>query len=45
VQFDGHGLDVRRGAPEIGEHTAEVLREVGFGDDEIAQLHESGAVA
>jgi crotonobetainyl-CoA:carnitine CoA-transferase CaiB-like acyl-CoA transferase len=44
VQFDGHGLDVRRGAPEIGEHTDEVLREIGFGDDDIARLRESGAV-
>jgi crotonobetainyl-CoA:carnitine CoA-transferase CaiB-like acyl-CoA transferase len=29
---------VRRPAPEIGEHTGEVLREAGFTDEEIARL-------
>jgi crotonobetainyl-CoA:carnitine CoA-transferase CaiB-like acyl-CoA transferase len=36
---------VRRGGPSLGEHTAEVLRESGFADAEIAALLESGAVA
>jgi crotonobetainyl-CoA:carnitine CoA-transferase CaiB-like acyl-CoA transferase len=36
---------VRRGGPALGEHTEQVLRETGFGDDEIARLLESGAVA
>jgi alpha-methylacyl-CoA racemase len=36
---------VRRGGPALGEHTAEVLRESGFSDADIAALLESGAVA
>jgi alpha-methylacyl-CoA racemase len=36
---------VRRPAPALGEHTDAVLREAGYGDDEIAALHAQGAVA
>jgi crotonobetainyl-CoA:carnitine CoA-transferase CaiB-like acyl-CoA transferase len=32
-------------APDPGEHSAEVLREAGFGDDEVAQLMKEGTVA
>jgi crotonobetainyl-CoA:carnitine CoA-transferase CaiB-like acyl-CoA transferase len=45
VQFDRHGLEVRTGAPAVGEHTDEVLRSLGVDDDELARLHASGAVA
>jgi len=36
--------DVRRRAPQLGEHTVVVLREAGFSDSEIAAMRDSGAV-
>jgi crotonobetainyl-CoA:carnitine CoA-transferase CaiB-like acyl-CoA transferase len=30
--------EVRSAAPECGEHTDEVMRELGFGDEQIADL-------
>ncbi|MDZ4827546.1 MAG: CoA transferase [Actinomycetota bacterium] len=44
MQFDGKGLEIRSRAPEIGEHTDDVLREVGFDPAEIARLRAVGAV-
>jgi crotonobetainyl-CoA:carnitine CoA-transferase CaiB-like acyl-CoA transferase len=43
VQFDGRGLEVRRGAPAVGEHTDEVLREIGYDEREIDELRATGA--
>jgi crotonobetainyl-CoA:carnitine CoA-transferase CaiB-like acyl-CoA transferase len=37
--------DATRPAPALGEHTDEVLRQAGFGADEIVGLTESGAAA
>jgi alpha-methylacyl-CoA racemase len=36
---------VRAPGPGLGEHTAEVLAAAGFSDEQIAALHEAGAVA
>ncbi|HEY8346229.1 MAG TPA: CaiB/BaiF CoA-transferase family protein [Symbiobacteriaceae bacterium] len=36
---------IDRPAPLLGEHTLEVLREVGYTEDEVLALRESGAVA
>lgn len=41
----GGGAAVKRPPPTLGEHTTEVLRELGFDDAEIASLHRGGAVA
>ena len=35
---------IRHGAPELGEHTEEVLLELGYGWDDIAKLRENGAL-
>ncbi|MBM3691976.1 MAG: CoA transferase [Actinobacteria bacterium] len=43
MQFDDAQVSVRRGAPRLGEHTDEVLAEIGLSPDEIAALHRSGA--
>ncbi len=45
VQFDDEMPAVRRSAPSTGEHTLEVLTELGFGDDEIAALFADGVIA
>jgi crotonobetainyl-CoA:carnitine CoA-transferase CaiB-like acyl-CoA transferase len=44
VRFDHAPQSIRRPAPLIGEHTEEVLQEVGYGPQEIASLRQSGAL-
>ena len=39
-----HDFSVRREAPAQGQHTAEVLRAAGYGDDRIEALAASGAI-
>lgn len=42
VEMDAHVLGVRSQPPVIGEHTREVLLEVGFTPDEVAAMAASG---
>ncbi len=44
LRFDGERTGVRRAAPIHGEHGGEILRELGFTDDEIARLADEGGV-
>jgi formyl-CoA transferase len=45
AHFDGEPLPIRRHAPAIGEHTDEVLRELGKTAEEIAKLRAGSAIA
>jgi crotonobetainyl-CoA:carnitine CoA-transferase CaiB-like acyl-CoA transferase len=45
MQFDDEMTEIRRGAPGLGEHTAEVLAEAGLSAAEVDALREAGAIA
>ena len=44
AQFSGTPPEIRHGGPLLGEHTNEVLREAGYGEDDIRALDAAGAV-
>ena len=44
VRMDGTPPSVRTPPPLLGEHTAAVLAELGYGPDEIRDLQREGAV-
>jgi crotonobetainyl-CoA:carnitine CoA-transferase CaiB-like acyl-CoA transferase len=43
-RLDGTPSEIRRPAPLLGEHTDEVLRELGFSDGELAGLRAEGGI-
>lgn len=45
IQMSGTPTRVQRASPALGEHTDEVLCDLGFGADEISAFHERGIVA
>lgn len=45
LSMDGEASEIASPPPLLGEHTAEVLREIGYPDDEIEQLSASNRVA
>jgi len=44
VNVDGVGLRGVRKAPELGEHTSEILDEMGFSPEDVESLRENGVV-
>jgi len=40
----GSGPALHRPPPALAQHTGEVLREIGYDDGELAQLHEAGVI-
>jgi crotonobetainyl-CoA:carnitine CoA-transferase CaiB-like acyl-CoA transferase len=45
ISMDGQRLPNRYDPPQIGEHTRDVLNEIGLTSNEIAELQRSGAIA
>jgi crotonobetainyl-CoA:carnitine CoA-transferase CaiB-like acyl-CoA transferase len=45
ARFPGADAAVRPRSPHLGEHTREVLAEIGYGADQIDAMFEAGAAA
>jgi crotonobetainyl-CoA:carnitine CoA-transferase CaiB-like acyl-CoA transferase len=45
IRFTKTPCAIDRGAPLVGEHTSEVLAEIGFGEDEIRAMLADGVIA
>ncbi len=44
LEMEGHKMGVRHDLPEIGEQTADILRESGFSEADIKQMQEDGII-
>ena len=45
ARFEGTPAEIRRGAPHHGEHTTDVLTELGYGEAELEALRAAGVVS
>jgi crotonobetainyl-CoA:carnitine CoA-transferase CaiB-like acyl-CoA transferase len=45
ITMDGRRLQNRADPPQIGQHTRDVLKELGFSSNDVAELERSGAIA
>jgi crotonobetainyl-CoA:carnitine CoA-transferase CaiB-like acyl-CoA transferase len=45
VSEEGNRADLRRPPPLLGQHTSEILAELGYSDAETAALRDQGIVA
>jgi formyl-CoA transferase len=45
VRFSRTPTRIRHGAASLGEHTSQILRELGLDEDEVRRLREAGAIA
>jgi crotonobetainyl-CoA:carnitine CoA-transferase CaiB-like acyl-CoA transferase len=44
MRFSATPGTIRSGPPAVGQHTDEILRELGFDDDELRAMHDEGVV-
>ncbi|WP_371323604.1 CaiB/BaiF CoA-transferase family protein [Dechloromonas sp. ZY10] len=44
LKLSEHRFEVRRAAPQVGQHNHEILREAGYSDAEISQLQAQGVL-
>jgi crotonobetainyl-CoA:carnitine CoA-transferase CaiB-like acyl-CoA transferase len=44
IRFDGESPAVPRSPPQLGEHTADVLAELGYSVDDVARLRREGVI-
>ena len=44
IKLSSAPAEYRRGAPELGEHTGEILKELGYSEAEISQMKQDGII-